>query len=103
MTMTEENIMEVETGVEVPPKRYGPYMTSAYPYPWGQMKPGDSFVIRCGSDTRAVTQIRGKVLSAARYAGIRITTRTVEEGLRVWRLNEVAQSAKWVFDEAAAK
>ena len=80
--MAKENHMQVEEGIAVPGRKYGLYVRNIYP--WAQMKPGDSFLIRCATDTRTLQLERNKVSSQARYSGIQITTRAVDDGLRVW-------------------
>lgn len=52
-------------------------------YPWGQLEPGDSFFIRGGTPSI----LSGRKKKIERRYGIRLTIRTVDGGVRVWRVD----------------
>ena len=82
---------KIEKGIPIPPKaqRGGNSAGRLGIYPWKEMEVGDSFFIPAGSRGEArVIQLR--VGSAAKNQwtnhGRVITTRTMEGGVRVWRV-----------------
>ena len=54
-------------------------------YEWAAMNAGDSFFIGC-ADEREVMARRKAVLSSAYHANIKVSTRKVPGGFRVWRV-----------------
>jgi len=71
MTEKSNGEIKIEKGVPIPTRR------SNSRYPWREMQIGDSFVV--ASSAQAVH-------SSASYAHIKITTRAVDGGIRVWRV-----------------
>ena len=70
-------------GVEpIPPAKPGP----APKYPFGDMEEGETFVIECRPDERSVVQ--GRVHSAAYMRGVTISTRSVDDGVKVWLVSK---------------
>ena len=72
--------MEIERlGKEpIPPPRPG----APQKYPFDDMEEGEAFIIRCAPEERAA--VRNRVHSAAYERGVKISTRSVDEGLKVW-------------------
>lgn len=74
---------EIENGIEIPKSNYGYYSK----YPFGEMEIGESFFVPFGDDKHI---IRVRVQTAASYYGkrnnVRFLTRTVDGGVRVWRV-----------------
>ncbi len=75
-------MFEVEKGVPMPkPVRAGRQTK----YPWKELAVGDSFFVP--ADAVKPQSARGAVRTANRiYADRRFATRTVEGGIRVWRI-----------------
>ncbi len=79
-----ENQFKVEKGIDIPNRR-----DIARVYPLPMMGIGDSFIIP--KDNRKMTATQSIVLSACRsynltHDKIKITTRIVKDGVRVWRV-----------------
>jgi len=68
-------MIQIDHDIPVPDSKY------RTKYPWNQMKVGDSFCAQLTENQRKGLH------SCAKRAGIKITTRTTEEGIRVWRIN----------------
>ena len=67
---------KIETGIPIPPPQ-----TGGGRYPWRKMKVGDSFLVP------GKTQKTWNGVSAAhKMTGFKFTVRTVEGGVRVWRI-----------------
>lgn len=81
--MADNSEIKIEKGVPVPESK-----ALSAKYPWDGMQPGDSFLI--AFDGRRDFHIREKASAAANYAkrafGWKLCTRTVEGGVRVWRI-----------------
>lgn len=60
-----------------------PIRTSSIEYPFNDMEVGDSFFV--ASESRKIDSLRGRISSAARMKGIKVATRKIDGGLRVWR------------------
>lgn len=52
-------------------------------YPWADMKPGDSFLVR---DSKKGNSIRVNAFKQSRKGKARFLVRSVKDGLRVWRV-----------------
>lgn len=71
---------KVERSIQIPGRCSGKMM----PYPYQEMKAGDSFFIPVSQEYEKVRE-RDKARAAARTRGIKITTRVVDGGVRIWR------------------
>ena len=75
---------QIDRGIPMPP----PCRGAAAKYPWREMEVGESFFVEASAKDAVV--IRSRVRSAGysqRLAhGTRFTVRTVEGGVRVWRI-----------------
>lgn len=69
----------VESGIPLPNKGH---VGAAPKYPWAEMKVGDSFFVK-GTTTRAFS---AQVARRARMDGHKYSVRTVDGGVRVWRI-----------------
>jgi hypothetical protein len=77
--------IRIERGVPIPPKGHGAL------YPWGEMGVGDSFFVPCGADK---AKSKGNSIATAGRLFLRrngvpeaaTTSRTVEGGIRIWRI-----------------
>lgn len=73
---------KIETGVPIPP-------TKNNRYKWEDMKAGDSFFVPFAADddtTAAKASLRTSIGHSARRIGVKVTTRILTDGIRVWRL-----------------
>ena len=55
-------------------------------YPFDEMEEGESFVIHCAPEDRSTVQ--GRAHSAAFDRGVKISTRSVDEGVQVWLVSK---------------
>lgn len=69
--------IKIEKKIPIPSGR-GPYGK----YPWSQMEIGDSFLI----PGKKVSLVSSTMASAGRRLNKKFTARTVEGGVRVWRI-----------------
>jgi hypothetical protein len=69
--------IQIDKGIPLPPQRRRPMK-----YPWRTLKVGESFFV----PERTAAEFSGNVRSAKKKTGHRYTTRTVDGGVRVWRL-----------------
>jgi len=82
--------MKIEKNVPMPSSELEPGTPGYRKYPWPEMVPGDSFLIRCPESM--VKKIRNRlVVSANAYKGRQnngwdYATRTVPGGVRIWRI-----------------
>jgi len=67
--------------VDIERKRV-PIPSSRYKYPWQRMKIGDSFFVK----GKTAQQFGGHIAHAGKHYHMTFTTRTVNGGLRVWRV-----------------
>ena len=74
--------MKIEKGVAVP-KTLNNHILK-YDIPWSKMKPGDSVVVAVRRKEE-LKRIRIAIMHQARRRGLRIATRTIDQGLRIWR------------------
>ena len=72
---------EIEKGIPLA-KVASPSSPRASKYPWADMEVGDSFLVPGTS----VSRLSPSVCSASRRVGFKFKTRTVEGGVRVWRV-----------------
>lgn len=75
---------EIEKGVPIPPKK-----SKLNKYPFHAMEPGDSFLIPLPPevDRRTFTvRVTVRVAAWRKATGYRFTIRTMEGGVRVWRV-----------------
>ena len=81
--------LEIEKGVDVPPRQHGAAGRRKMSYPLAQMDIGDSFFI-AERDPRNRAKRQSNILATARRSficgGMHFTTRQEEEGVRVWRI-----------------
>jgi hypothetical protein len=75
--MSDPGKLAVETGIPIPRSASGPKGL----YPWRDLKVGDSFFI-----PNCKESVRGSLSQGAKRFNIKIATRTVEGGVRVWRI-----------------
>ena len=68
--------IKIDKGVPVPAGRSR--------YPVRDMAVGDSFFVSC--EKQSSKRIRGSVFASAKYAGIKTIGRSVDGGLRFWRV-----------------
>jgi len=71
------NEIKIEKGIPAPKANRGARTL----YPWREMEVGDSFLIPFATDGK-----RRGIYSCASRLGIKIATRTVEGGVRIWRI-----------------
>lgn len=69
---------EIDKDVPVPTNAVG----GSPKYPWGTMERGDSFFVPNVPKGR----LTAAVWAAQKKSGFRFTTRTVDGGIRVWRI-----------------
>ena len=82
--MKNENVVITvdKTPVPIPAKK-----ASGRPYPWAMLlKHGDSFFVPSGKG-ETVQKIAVRLLNCGRNRGYKITTRTMDGGVRVWRIS----------------
>ncbi len=82
--------MEIERGGKepIPPPKPGP----APKYPFDEMEKGETFIIRCKPEERKV--VRNRVHSAAYERGVTISTRSVDEGIKVWLVSKTRKNRR---------
>lgn len=70
----------IESGVPAPSGRAG--------YPFGAMDVGDSFLVEADEDSskKVATSIGASARNYARKSGGKFSVRTVDEGVRCWRV-----------------
>lgn len=73
---------KVEKGISLP-------NTHIHTFPFSQMKRGDSFLIPEG---KRMNSLRGEAQRFARNNRYKIVTRTVDNGVRVWLVNNPSLS-----------
>lgn len=79
----------IEKGIPIPRKKVpgsppdprGKYATRQY-YPWNEMEVGDSFLVT----NRKASTLSASMTSATRRTGFKFTARTLEKGVRIWRI-----------------
>lgn len=71
---------ELEDDVPLPPK------AAQERYPWSQMEVGQSFMVESDDPKKAMERVRGAASNRARKHGETFALRTVEGGVRVWRI-----------------
>lgn len=71
---------KIEKNVPIPVK-----CTRVTVYPFDQMKEGDSFLIPTKTEKEAMSK-RRSVAVRAKKKNIKVTTRAVQGGIRVWRV-----------------
>lgn len=81
-------MFEIEKNVPITPKhRAGEDMESRYPF--RSMEPGDSFLINATGELEKKRALRRVCAAIKRYVRRHeghFTSRTVEDGIRVWRV-----------------
>jgi len=77
--MTNLTAFKIEKGVLLPTES----LRGAPKYPWSQLEVGDSFFVKGGNLNVISSSAR---LWGKRNNGARFTTRTVDGGVRVWRV-----------------
>lgn len=70
---------EIETDIPLEETRGNPKS-----YPFAKMKIGESFFVPTGE--RTITSLQSSLISAARRHEGKFTTRALEGGVRVWRV-----------------
>lgn len=55
-------------------------------YPFANLKVGDSFFVPHDRDNRAIPRVRSAASIWAKYHNHKLVTRTVDGGIRVWRI-----------------
>lgn len=76
--------IKLETGIPIPSRA----KSEAAKYPWKEMKVGNSFVVpRINGEPMQLTRDRAnKAVTYAKKYGHKYCTRTIEAGIRVWRI-----------------
>jgi hypothetical protein len=74
--------LEVERGIAIPPMRRG-FRRRSIHYPFVALEIGESFLVPRGADQRVVASM---CLYWKKKIGRVFTTRTVDGGIRVWRI-----------------
>jgi hypothetical protein len=72
--------MKIETEVPFPA---GKHAGGNYKYPWDLLEVGQSFLVK----NRTVQQMASVANRASSRLGIKLSCRTTEEGVRVWRVS----------------
>lgn len=72
------SMIDIEKGVPMPNFLGG----TGYRYPWSKMEVGDSFFVT----DRTSTSVSGSATAAAKRGHGKFRCRTVEGGVRVWRV-----------------
>lgn len=77
----------IETNIPLP-ARTNPTVGASAKYPLADMLVGDSFLYPCAPATLADRRRLSSALAshARRYKGVKFSMRTVDGGLRVWRV-----------------
>ena len=81
-SITETMKIELRGKEPIPPAKPG----APKKYPFDEMEVGDSFVIHCAPEERSAVQ--GRAHSAAFDRGVKIQTRSVDEGVQVWLVSK---------------
>jgi len=82
-------MFEVENGIEIPAPKRGRGRPPKYP--WAEMEIGDSFFVEAQEGRSIENQQRslsasGRSYGVRKHVGMKFRTRTVEGGVRVWRI-----------------
>jgi hypothetical protein len=72
---------KIEKDIPLPPRKSSSGRTAKYPWRW--MEVGDSFLV---PGLERASQFSGRAGKTARTLGIKIATRKVDGGVRVWRI-----------------
>ena len=81
-----QTAFEIEQGIAIPEARSGRY-GSLSKYPFSKMQLGDSFLLRTNGDGKKGLEIeRSRVLLDAKKYKVKVATRTVPGGVRVWKI-----------------
>lgn len=79
-----ESAFRIEPKVPIPPRRR-PGGSTRSKYPLDQMRIGDSFLVP-KNEYKKSNYVANVVHIRARKLGIKIATRTTDDGVRVWRV-----------------
>lgn len=80
-----QTVLTIDKGVAIPEARSCRYSNMRYPF--RTMKPGDSFLLRLNGDgKKGLERERTLVLLDAKKHKVKVTTRTVPGGVRVWKI-----------------
>ena len=71
---------KIEDGIPIP----GQNKVRGTKYPWKELQVGQSFFVPLNGKRAAVVQ--STLNSAGKYVGMKVATRQVEGGVRVWRI-----------------
>lgn len=71
----------IERGIQIPAIKAGKYLACKFPFML--MRPGDSFLLRKDRHDNLST-VRSEAINTARKLRMRVTTREVPGGVRVW-------------------
>ena len=74
---------KIEKNVPIPE---GQYKTNKRWGPWRELKVGESYLIPCEKIAQCMVQQRVTQTCRLARTGIKLTTRTCPEGVRVWRV-----------------
>jgi hypothetical protein len=75
-------VISIETGIPVPKVNTSSNHSRGKKYPWLDMEVGDSFFV----PDMLIQLISNSVTGASKRTGFKFTCRTVEGGVRVWRI-----------------
>ncbi len=82
--------IKIESGIEIQAVATGGYRAGVSKYPFAEMKPGDSFLLK-GETKIAIRNLSSQLMSAATHwarangNGYEFKTRTSDKGARIWR------------------
>lgn len=76
--------IKIEKGIEIPSRLRKSGKPSKYPF--AQLEVGESFLVRTTSKKSKVNRQVGLCSSFRKYAPKRFTSRTIAEGVRIWRI-----------------
>jgi len=75
----------IEKNIDIPAPRSGAYGQAKYPF--RKMRAGDSFLLKPNGDgKKGLERARVMVLLEAKKYKVKVTTRTVPGGVRVWKI-----------------
>ena len=73
----------IEKGIAIPPVSGG---TISNELPLNQMEVNDSILIPTITDKKEVARTASKLVSWGKKNGVKFTHRTLQEGMRIWRI-----------------
>lgn len=74
-------VVAIDRNIPIPPPGHASEIAAFYP--WGDLLPGDSFLMQTDNPNNATNAARQ---AARKRPGWKFTTRKLPEGVRVWRV-----------------